>query len=141
MDPLSRLATVDFLRDVRDLKGLLQRKEELLARPQYYQLDKVYTLWYIWFRLKEFVVQNTNPKQFRAELKDYLDLAAKEPIRIQRRSGDSFILLKEDVYQELQAEIVSLQRRLLGLSQVVDGRTTEYKPGDRSRLARLRTKK
>jgi PHD/YefM family antitoxin component YafN of YafNO toxin-antitoxin module len=86
-------------------------------------------------------MQNTNPKQLRAEMKDYLDLAAKEPIRIQRRSGDSFILLKEDAYQELQAEVVSLQRRLLGMSQVVDGQTAEYKPGDRSRLARLQAKK
>jgi PHD/YefM family antitoxin component YafN of YafNO toxin-antitoxin module len=48
-------------------------------------------------------MQNTNPKRFRAELKDYLDLAAKEPIRIQRRSGESFILLKEQSYQDLQS--------------------------------------
>lgn len=39
-------------------------------------------------------MQTTNPKQFRAELKDYLDLAAKKPFRIQRRAGDSFILPK-----------------------------------------------
>ena len=86
-------------------------------------------------------MQNTNPKQLRAELKDYLDLAAKEPIRIQRRSGDSFILLKEDSYLDLQNEIVSLQRRLLGMSQVVEGKTKEYKPGDRSRLARMKAKR
>jgi PHD/YefM family antitoxin component YafN of YafNO toxin-antitoxin module len=86
-------------------------------------------------------MQNTNPKQLRAEMKDYLELAAKEPIRIQRRSGESFILLKEDAYQELQTEIVSLQRRLLGMSQVVEGKTKEYKPGDRSRLGRLKAKK
>ena len=55
-------------------------------------------------------MENTNPKQLRAELRDYLDLAAKEPIRIQRRSGESYILLKEQAYQELQSEIVSLQR-------------------------------
>ena len=47
-------------------------------------------------------MQSTNPKQLRAELKDYLDLAAKEPIRIQRRAGDSFILLKEIAYEEMQ---------------------------------------
>lgn len=86
-------------------------------------------------------MENTNPKQLRAELKDYLDLAAKEPIRIQRRSGESYILLKEQSYQELQSEIVSLQRRLLGMSEVVSGKTTEYKVGDRSRLARLKKKK
>lgn len=86
-------------------------------------------------------MQSTNPKQLRAELKDYLDLAAKEPIRIQRRAGDSFILLKENAYQEMQQEILSLQRRLLGMSEVVSGNTKEYKIGDRSRLDRLTKKK
>lgn len=86
-------------------------------------------------------MQNTNPKQFRAELRDYLELAAKEPIRIQRRSGDSFILLKEETYQDLQNEITSLQRRLLGMSQIVASDTKEYKRGDRSRLSRLSGKK
>ncbi len=86
-------------------------------------------------------MQNTNPKQFRAELKDYLDLAAKEPIRIQRRSGENFILLKEESYQELQNELVSLQRRLLGMSQIVASDTIEYKVGDRSRVSRLSSKR
>jgi len=86
-------------------------------------------------------MQSTNPKQLRAELKDYLDLAAKEPIRIQRRAGDSFILLKEMAYQEMQQEILSLQRRLLGMSEVVSGNTKEYKIGDRTRLNRLTKKK
>lgn len=86
-------------------------------------------------------MQSTNPKQLRAELKDYLDLAAKEPIRIQRRAGDSFILLKEDSFAEMQQEILSLQRRLLGMSEVVTRQTKEYKIGDRSRLKRLTKEK
>ena len=86
-------------------------------------------------------MQSTNPKQLRAELKDYLDLAAKEPIRIQRRSGDSFILLKEMAYYEMQQEILSLQRRLLGMSEVVAGNTKEYKIGDRSRLKKIKKKR
>ena len=86
-------------------------------------------------------MRNTNPKQFRAELKGHLDLANKEPIRIQRRSGENFILLREEKYQALQDEIVSLQRRLLGMSQIVTGETTEYKIGARSRLSRLKSKK
>lgn len=86
-------------------------------------------------------MQSTNPKQLRAELKDYLDLAANEPIRIQRRAGDSFILLQEAAYREMQQEILSLQRRLLGMSEVVSGDTQEYKIGDRARLRRLTKKK
>jgi PHD/YefM family antitoxin component YafN of YafNO toxin-antitoxin module len=86
-------------------------------------------------------MQSTNPKQLRAEMKGYLDLATKEPIRIQRRSGDCYILLKEMAYQEMQDEILSLQRRLLGMSDVVSGQTKEYKIGDKSRLDRLTKKK
>lgn len=83
-------------------------------------------------------MQNTNPKALRAELKDYLNLAAKEPIRIQRRTGESFILLNEAAYSALQSEILSLQRRLLGMSDIVSGNLTEHKIGDRSRLGRLK---
>ncbi len=85
-------------------------------------------------------MRNTNPKQFRAELKDHLDLANSEPIRIQRRSGENFILLREEKYQALQEEIVSLQRRLLGMSHIVSGEVMEYKVGSRKRLDRLKKK-
>ncbi len=85
-------------------------------------------------------MRSTNPKQLRAELKDYLDLATKEPIRIQRRAGDSFILLKEAAFENMQQEIISLQRRLLGLSEAISGQSQEYKIGDRTRLNRLKKK-
>lgn len=85
-------------------------------------------------------MESTNPKKLRAELKDYLDLAAKEPIRIQRREGGSFVLMSEDLYAEMQNEIVSLQRRLLGMSDAVAGNTAEYKPGKGTRLRRFAKK-
>ncbi len=83
-------------------------------------------------------MNQTNPKKLRAELKDYLDLAAKEPVRIHRRSGETFVLMNETRYAELQSEVLSLQRRLLGMSDAVAGKGTEYKVGDRSRLSRLK---
>ena len=82
-------------------------------------------------------MNQTNPKQLRAEMKDYLDQAEKEPIRIQRRSGESFILMNETIYANMQNEILSLQRRLLGMSEIIDGKTAEYRPGDKSRLTRF----
>lgn len=85
-------------------------------------------------------MDTTNPKKLRAELKDYLDLAAKEPIRIHRRTGETFILLGEDRYAEMQNEILSLQRRLLGMSEVAEGKGLEYKPGSGSRAKRFRKK-
>ena len=84
-------------------------------------------------------MNQTNPKKLRAELKDYLDQAEKEPVRIQRRAGGSFVLMNETLFAEMQSEIFSLQRRLLGMSDALSGKTVEYKPGDKSRLARFST--
>ena len=70
-------------------------------------------------------------------MKDYLDMAAGEPIRIQRRSGENYILLNEDIYAQMQNEIASLQRRLLSMSNVLDGKTSEY-TGKADRLKRFK---
>ena len=78
-------------------------------------------------------MENTNPKKFRAELKDYLDLAYKEPIRIQRRSGETFILMNEDEYSEMKNEILSLQRRLLSMTDILEGEV-ETAPSVKERL-------
>ena len=83
-------------------------------------------------------MQNTNPKKLRAEMKDHLELATNEPIRIQRREGGSFILMNEEHYAQIQNEILSLQRRLLGMADVVAERGKEYKPGHSSRSKRFR---
>lgn len=85
-------------------------------------------------------MENVNPKKLRAEMKDYLELANKEPIRIQKRSGESFVLMNESVYAEMQNEILSLQRRLLGMANVLDGKVSEYKPGSRLKT-KYKTKK
>ena len=84
---------------------------------------------------------STNPKKLRAELKDFLDLAVSEPVRIQRRNGENFILMNEETFAGLQNEILSLQRRLLGMSEAAEGKGTEHKIGDRSRLNRFKKKK
>lgn len=46
-------------------------------------------------------MKTTTPKKLRSELKTYLDLASKEPIKIKRRSGKSYILISEERYIEL----------------------------------------
>ena len=82
-------------------------------------------------------MENASPKKLRAELKDYLDMATNEPIRIQRRSGESYIIMNEDKFAEMQNEISSLQRRLLGMNDIVDGKSVEYS-GKESRLKRFK---
>ena len=82
-------------------------------------------------------MESTSPKKFRAELKDYLDLAESEPIRIQRRSGENYILMNENKYAELQNEISSLQRRLLAMNDIANGKVSEY-TGKEDRLKRFK---
>lgn len=82
---------------------------------------------------------STNPKKLRAEMKDYLELAKNEPIRIQRRSGESYILINEDEYSKMQMEIMSLQRRLLSMSDILDGNTREV-PSSEDLMSRLKAK-
>ena len=69
-------------------------------------------------------MQSANAKKFRAELKDYMEAAISEPVRINRRDGESFILMSEQIYDDFRNEIQSLQRRLLGMSEIIEGKTT-----------------
>jgi PHD/YefM family antitoxin component YafN of YafNO toxin-antitoxin module len=82
-------------------------------------------------------MESTSPKKLRSELKDYLDVAANESIRTQRRSGENSVLMNENEYAELQNEISSLQRRSLAMNDVADGRASEYK-GKEDRLKRFK---
>lgn len=59
-------------------------------------------------------METTRPKKLKNKLKDYLDLAKKEVVKIKRKSGEKFILISEVKYNELKAEVASLQKRLLG---------------------------
>ena len=85
-------------------------------------------------------MQSANAKKFRSELKDYMDAAVGEPIRISRRDGQSFILMSEQVYEGFQNEIQSLQRRLLGMSEIIDDKTLPLAKGE-DRTTRFRKAK
>lgn len=53
-----------------------------------------------------------------------MEAAISEPVRINRRDGESFILMSEQFYDDFRNEIQSLQRQLLGMSEIIDGKTT-----------------
>ena len=84
-------------------------------------------------------MQSANAKKFRSELKDYMDAAIAEPVRINRRDGQSFILMSEEIYDGFRSEIQSLQRRLLGMSEIVDGKTKPIVGGE-DRTTRFKKK-
>jgi ABC-type Na+ transport system ATPase subunit NatA len=50
------------------------------------------------------------------------------------------VLINEDDFSEMKNEIMSLQKRLLAMTEVVDKKVEEYQPGDRTRLKRLKKK-
>ena len=84
-------------------------------------------------------MQSANAKKFRSELKDYMDAAVAEPVRINRRDGQSFILMSEQIYEDFRNEIQSLQRRLLGTNEILDGKTKPFVRGE-DRTARFKRK-
>lgn len=84
-------------------------------------------------------MQSANAKKFRSELKDYMDTAISEPVRISRRDGQSFILMSEQIYEDFRNEINSLQRRLLGMGEILDGKAVPVKRKE-DRLARFKKK-
>ena len=49
-------------------------------------------------------MKTTTPKKLREELKSYLDQAAKAPVKVKRRSGETFIIISEEKYLELKGE-------------------------------------
>lgn len=57
-------------------------------------------------------MKEVTPKNLRKELKHYLELADKEPIRIKRRSGPKFILTSEEKFVHLKAELKAIKEIL-----------------------------
>jgi PHD/YefM family antitoxin component YafN of YafNO toxin-antitoxin module len=84
-------------------------------------------------------MQSANAKKFRAGLKEFMDAAVSEPVRINRRDGQSFILMSEQVFDGFRNEIQSLQRRLLGMNEIVEGKTKPLARGE-DRTARFKKK-
>jgi len=83
-------------------------------------------------------MESTSPRDFRANLKDYMDLVTEKPLRIQRREGDACILMSECYYEKLLNEIYSLQKSLVSSNQALSGQTKEFLLDTKSRLNRFK---
>ena len=53
-----------------------------------------------------------------------MEAAISEPVIINRRDGESFILMSKQTYDDFRNEIQLLQRQLLGMSEIIDDKTT-----------------
>jgi PHD/YefM family antitoxin component YafN of YafNO toxin-antitoxin module len=65
-------------------------------------------------------MESTSPKKLKNKLKDYFKIAKKEAIKIKRKSGDKYILVSEEKFNELKSELASLQKRLLGVKEIAE---------------------
>lgn len=83
-------------------------------------------------------MDSTSPRSFRANLKEYMEMAETKPIRIQKREGNAYVLMSEEYYEGLLSEISSLQKSLLSANQAIKGEVTEYKTSDKKRLKRFK---
>jgi len=68
-------------------------------------------------------MDRTNANDFRANLKEWLDTARTEPVKVTRKNGESFILMNSDEFEKMQVELANLRGVARGLSDVVHGRT------------------
>lgn len=79
-------------------------------------------------------MKRTNTEDFRSNLKDWMDEAMKAPIKITRRSGESFILAKSEEFESLQMEIASLRGLARGLSDALNGRVYDSRDRNRDKI-------
>ena len=61
--------------------------------------------------------------EFRTQMKDWLDQASEEPIKITRKSGQSYILVDAEKYQAMELELANLRGLSKGLLDVATGRS------------------
>lgn len=69
-------------------------------------------------------MDRTNAEQFRANLKEWMEAARKEPVKITRKSGEAFVLLNADVFEKMQLDLARLQGLTASLVDVAQGRVS-----------------
>ena len=68
-------------------------------------------------------MERTNANDFRSNLKEWLEIARTEPVKITRKSGEAFVLVNADEFEKSQIELANLRGVAKGLNDVVQGRT------------------
>lgn len=69
-------------------------------------------------------MDRTNADQFRSNLKEWMEAARKEPIKITRKSGEAFVLVNADTFEKMQLDLARLQGLTTSLVDVTQGRAS-----------------
>jgi prevent-host-death family protein len=67
-------------------------------------------------------MDRTNANDFRTNLKEWMETARSGPVKITRKSGESFVLLDADTFEKMQLDLARLQGITAGLVDAVQGR-------------------
>ena len=69
-------------------------------------------------------MDRTNANDFRSNMKEWLEAARVEPVKITRKSGESFVLLNADIFEKMQLELARFKGLSTSLMDVVHGRVS-----------------
>lgn len=69
-------------------------------------------------------MDRTSADQFRSNMKEWMEAARNEPVKITRKSGEAFILLNADIFEKMQLDLARLQGLTASLMDVAQGRVT-----------------
>lgn len=66
-------------------------------------------------------MERTTALEFRTQMKAWLDQASEVPIKITRKSGQSYIVVDAEKYQAMELELANLRGLSKGLLDVATG--------------------
>ena len=69
-------------------------------------------------------MDRTNANDFRTNLKEWMEAARNEPVKITRRSGEAFVLLNADIFEKMQLELARFKGLSGSLMDVIHGRVS-----------------
>lgn len=69
-------------------------------------------------------MDRTNAEQFRSNMKEWMEAARNEPVKITRRSGEAFVLVNADIFEKMQLDLARLQGLTASLVDVTQGRVS-----------------
>jgi PHD/YefM family antitoxin component YafN of YafNO toxin-antitoxin module len=69
-------------------------------------------------------MERTNAEQFRSNMKEWMEAARNEPVRITRKSGESFVLIRSEIFEKMQLDLARLEGLTASLVDVIHGRTS-----------------
>jgi prevent-host-death family protein len=69
-------------------------------------------------------MDRTSADQFRSNMKEWLEAARSEPVKITRKSGESFVLVNAETFEKMQLDLARLEGLTASLIDVTQGRIT-----------------